>query len=96
MIEDDDDLFPRKPPRISRYGVPDNPKVQLDGEPPVEEGVPVLALPVREDLPAVEWKPIMCPECGDRRKRTYGRYETERYHKCQRCQTKYKSYEVRR
>lgn len=96
MLDDeDDDLFPPRPPRISRYGVADDPKKQLDGEPPSEEGVPNLPAPVREDLPAVEWRPIMCPECGDRRKRTYGRYETERYHKCTRCQTKYKSYEVR-
>lgn len=93
MIEDDDDLFPRRPPRISRYGVPDNPKVQLDGEPP-EEGVPELAVVPTEELPSVEWSPIRCPECRSRRKRTYGRREVVRWHKCLSCKTRFKSIEA--
>lgn len=94
MDLDDDEMFPRRPPRMARYGVPDDPKKQLDGEPPVEESVPVLGLPVREELPSVRWVPIRCPECGGQRKRTYGRFETERYHKCLRCSTRFKSVET--
>lgn len=93
LDQEDDDLFPRQPPRMARFGVPDDPKKQLDGEPP-EEDVPELAVVPTEELPSVGWAPIRCPECNSRRKRTYGRREVVRWHRCLSCKARFKSIEA--
>jgi hypothetical protein len=50
-----------------------------------------------EETPMVEWDPIRCPDCGSKRKTTYGvsRHKPVRYHRCLSCRRLYRSIERR-
>ncbi len=47
-------------------------------------------------IPAVPYVPFRCPNCQKMNPRTYGTRGRMRYHKCQSCGVKYRSFEVSR
>jgi hypothetical protein len=47
-------------------------------------------------LPAVPFCPVRCPRCGAAKPFTYGQKGRIRYHRCQECNCRYRSLELRR
>jgi transcription elongation factor Elf1 len=58
------------------------------------ERVPQPAGELDDDqLPAVPFVPFRCPACNRHKPFTYGRVGKTRYHQCQSCGQKYRSFE---
>jgi hypothetical protein len=47
-------------------------------------------------LPAVPFCPVRCPRCSAPKPYTYGQKVRIRYHRCQECNTRFRSLELRR
>lgn len=71
--------IPRKRRRRPKPKPPDD---DLD-EPDADDG-----------LACVVWRPIRCPACRSTHQRNYRTNGRVRYHRCQDCETRFKSYEL--
>lgn len=47
-----------------------------------------------DELPCVPFLPWRCPSCGEGRTFTYGKRGRIRYHRCQRCQKRFRSLQL--
>lgn len=51
----------------------------------------MIGTDLSDDLPLVPFCAWRCPRCNDGKPFTYGRRGRLRYHRCQRCSTRYRS-----